>query len=301
MPKTSCSLHVFSFIVAVSCHQRHAAAAFVQSLITQRGLVSLLPRDRHAVTLHRMYPRGARAFKADPFPLRMTLSDMDQASTSTPLQLRNAVFEELEGQADAQRQQFGVSRKDVLQGLNPAQQQAVSAPVGPMLVLAGPGSGKTRVLTHRVGYLLAGGESASSILTVTFTNKAANEMRKRIKTMLGIKNDSQLEITVGTFHGVCMKILRQHGERVELSPTFMIFDASQQKELVEQAMVTLNWDTEKFKPAAIRAEISRCTPAGVVCGFITSRISSDRGMTVCPFHVPLSRTCHTPPPMGFRV
>ncbi|EKX53410.1 hypothetical protein GUITHDRAFT_150403, partial [Guillardia theta CCMP2712] len=92
----------------------------------------------------------------------------------------------------------------LLAGLNEAQKQAVTAPIAPIIVLAGPGSGKTRVLTSRIGYLISKGATQDSIVAVTFTNKAAKEMKQRIKSLLDIQHDSMLAITVGTFHYVCI-------------------------------------------------------------------------------------------------
>jgi DNA helicase-2/ATP-dependent DNA helicase PcrA len=90
------------------------------------------------------------------------------------------------------------SEDELLQGLNNAQMAAVKAPPGPIIVLAGPGSGKTRVLTSRIGFLMRHGAEPSSIVAVTFTNKAANEMRQRIKNVLHLRHDSELQVTVGT-------------------------------------------------------------------------------------------------------
>jgi DNA helicase-2/ATP-dependent DNA helicase PcrA len=264
-------VHIIGILAVATCHHLPRTSAFKApphlfsrhpspSLSLSLSRSQLLRGTSVFTTCHPPSRACARSF----YGTRMALGEEDKLGTMmTPLQQQKLQFEQAQLEADAQRRQYGVSTKDVLQGLNQAQQQAVSAPFGPLLVLAGPGSGKTRVLTHRVGFLLGSGESASSILTVTFTNKAANEMRKRIKGMLGIKNDSDLEITVGTFHGVCMKILREHGSLVGLEPGFTIFDAGQQKELVEQAMLELNWDTEKFKPAAIRGDISKLKSEGL--------------------------------------
>ena len=145
---------------------------------------------------------------------------------------------------------------DLLEGLNPEQRCAVTAPPGPMLVLAGPGSGKTRVLTSRIGFLMRHGALPSTIVAVTFTNKAANEMRNRIKKVLGIKHDSKLQVTVGTFHRVCLDILREFGHHVGLECNFLIFNADQQKELVIQAMGELGISTEKMKPIVLTSAIS---------------------------------------------
>ena len=148
------------------------------------------------------------------------------------------------------------SDNDLMQGMNPAQMAAVQAPPAPIIVLAGPGSGKTRVLTSRIGFLMQRGAAASSIVAVTFTNKAANEMRQRIKSVLGVKHDSELQVTVGTFHRVCLDILREFGSLVGLQSNFLIFDADQQKELVVQAMDNLGINKETMQPNTLRFAIS---------------------------------------------
>ena len=151
----------------------------------------------------------------------------------------------------------------LLEGLNPAQREAVTAEIGPILVLAGPGSGKTRVLTHRIGWLMLNGAPGASILAVTFTNKAANEMRRRLKALLGVRSDSQLGVTVGTFHGVCVQILRAHAAQAGLSARFAIFDADQQLTLVQEAMARLGLDPQRCRPAAVLSAISRLKSDGL--------------------------------------
>jgi len=112
---------------------------------------------------------------------------------------------------------------DVLSGLNPAQREAVETAEGPLLILAGPGSGKTRVIAHRIAYLIAHQRvHPRRILAVTFTNKAAREMRDRVFELVG--GDIGRDITLGTFHAVCSRILRVDGERIGLSRAFAIYD-----------------------------------------------------------------------------
>ncbi len=144
---------------------------------------------------------------------------------------------------------------NVLEGLNEEQRQAVTAPIGPVLVLAGPGSGKTRVLTHRIAYLVQTlGIPPYRILAVTFTNKAAKEMRERIERILG----GQLQgATIGTFHSVCARILRQDGEVVGLSRGFVIYDSGDQRNIVRTALRQLNLDDKLFPPRSVHAAISR--------------------------------------------
>jgi len=140
-------------------------------------------------------------------------------------------------------------------GLNPVQLEAVRAGEGPVLVLAGPGSGKTRVLTHRIAYLMDEcGIPPYHILAVTFTNKAANEMKERLERLLG---EETRRLTVGTFHAICVRILRREAERIGLSPSFSIFDADDQRRLVRRILKELNLDDKQFRPRSVHATISR--------------------------------------------
>ena len=143
---------------------------------------------------------------------------------------------------------------DFLQGLNPQQQQAVTVGTGPALVLAGPGSGKTRVLTMRIAYLIgAMGVRPYHILAVTFTNKAAHEMENRVVNLLG---DAARGVTLGTFHATCAKILRREAEHLPFKSNFVIFDSDDQEKLAKQAIVDLNLDEKRYRPQGIHASIS---------------------------------------------
>ena len=138
----------------------------------------------------------------------------------------------------------------LLDDLNPAQREAVSAPPGHYLVLAGAGSGKTRVLTHRIGWLLEV-ERASpwSILAVTFTNKAAGEMRTRAQALL--ESSSLINtrgLTVGTFHGIAHRLLRQHWREAKLPETFQILDSDDQQRLIKRTIAALGLDESRFPP-----------------------------------------------------
>jgi DNA helicase II / ATP-dependent DNA helicase PcrA len=145
---------------------------------------------------------------------------------------------------------------DILSSLNSAQQQAVQNTEGPMLCLAGPGSGKTRVLTNRVAYLIRERHiPAYNILAVTFTNKAAREMRERLVQLIGEANVQNL--TIGTFHATCARFLRVNGERVGLERGFAIYDDDDQERLVKQILVELNLDDKKYRPGAILGAISK--------------------------------------------
>jgi DNA helicase-2/ATP-dependent DNA helicase PcrA len=134
----------------------------------------------------------------------------------------------------------------LLDGLNPAQREAVTAPAGHYLVLAGAGSGKTRVLTHRIGWLTEVDRvSPWSILAVTFTNKAAAEMRARTEALVG--NDRR-GLTIGTFHGIAHRLLRRHWREAKLPETFQILDADDQQRLIKRTIQGLGIDEARFPP-----------------------------------------------------
>ena len=142
----------------------------------------------------------------------------------------------------------------ILQGLNEAQQQAVLCTDGPLLIVAGPGSGKTRVITHRIAYLVEEcGVNPWQILAVTFTNKAAREMRNRLDRLLLSRSEA---VTMGTFHAVCSRILRRHGERIGLNPNFTIYDQDDQIDAIKSSMQLADVDVKRFPPRAILSRIS---------------------------------------------
>src|SRR6266849_3733083 len=131
-----------------------------------------------------------------------------------------------------------LEQQDLLAGLNEPQRRAVTTTQGPVLILAGPGSGKTRVITHRIAYLVQHEQvSPWHILAVTFTHKAAKEMRERLEKLVGV-NESK-EMTIGTFHAICARVLRieaDHLAPLGLSRSFVIFDTDDQATLVKQAI-----------------------------------------------------------------
>ena len=142
----------------------------------------------------------------------------------------------------------------ILDGLNPAQKEAVETLEGPVLILAGAGSGKTKTLTHRIANLLSHGVGPSNILAVTFTNKAANEMKERLQTLLG---QPIVLPYMGTFHGVCVRILRIEAERAGLNHDFVIYDADDQISLIRRIMKNLKLtDNKNLKPKSIQSIIS---------------------------------------------
>ncbi|MGA9349163.1 MAG: UvrD-helicase domain-containing protein [Anaerolineae bacterium] len=144
---------------------------------------------------------------------------------------------------------------DILKDLNPAQREAVQAVEGPVLVLAGPGSGKTRVLTHRVAYLVREcGVDPYNVMAVTFTNKAAQEMKGRLHHLLGQRLQ---RLTIGTFHAICSRVLRREAKHLNVSSDFVIYDTSDQLGLVRQALKDLNLDEKMYRPQAILGTISK--------------------------------------------
>jgi DNA helicase-2/ATP-dependent DNA helicase PcrA len=143
---------------------------------------------------------------------------------------------------------------DILTALNPAQREAVEAIEGPVLILAGPGSGKTKVITHRIAYLLKScGVSPHNIMAVTFTNKAASEMKDRLGQLLGQAVEA---LTLGTFHAICARILRREGKVIGLDSSFVIYDEEDQLSLMKQALEELKLDSKQYAPRALRSAIS---------------------------------------------
>ena len=121
-----------------------------------------------------------------------------------------------------------------LEHLNDAQRAAVTHPHGALLVIAGPGSGKTRVITHRIAWLIEQGTPPWRILAVTFTNRAAREMRSRLEALLGDQDSDK--VWLGTFHRICVRMLRSHGTEVGVSRNFVIFDSDDQMQVVRSAI-----------------------------------------------------------------
>lgn len=150
---------------------------------------------------------------------------------------------------------FAMAETDrILAGLNPQQRQAVQATEGPLLILAGAGSGKTSVLTRRIAYLMAAKRVAPwSILAITFTNKAAKEMRERIEKLVGL---AASDIWATTFHSMCVRILRRDIERLGYQSGFSILDDTDQLSTVKRILSDLNIDTKQFEPRAILSRIS---------------------------------------------
>lgn len=147
---------------------------------------------------------------------------------------------------------------DVLKDLNPAQADAVQTTSGPLLILAGAGSGKTKTLTHRIGYLIAHENIwPNEILAVTFTNKAAREMRERLGQLLGQDGSARNFMPwMGTFHGICVRLLRMDGDTIGISPNYVIYDEDDRQGLIKQAMKQLSITDKQIKPRAASSAIS---------------------------------------------
>ena len=144
--------------------------------------------------------------------------------------------------------------QDLIQGLNNKQKEAVLAVEGPCLVIAGAGSGKTKVLTHKIAYLISEKKVKPwNILAITFTNKAANEMKERVEKIVG---DVAQEIWMGTFHSICVRILRKYIDRIGFDTSFLIFDTSDQKTVVKECLKTLKIDDKMFTDRSVLSEIS---------------------------------------------
>ena len=143
---------------------------------------------------------------------------------------------------------------DILAELNPAQREAVEAIDGPVLILAGPGSGKTRVITHRIAYLIkVCGVSPHCIMAVTFTNKAAKEMEERLSHLVGSRLK---DLTLGTFHAICARILRRDGGEIGVDPRFVIYDEEDQISLIKRSIQEVGLESKQYAPRAIASAIS---------------------------------------------
>src|SRR5436190_4899443 len=165
-----------------------------------------------------------------------------------------------------------------LAGLNPAQREAVLETEGPLLVIAGAGSGKTRVLTHRVGHLItACGVKPNEILAITFTNKAANEMKERLEDLLG---PAARRLWILTFHAACGRILRREAPRLGYRTNFTIYDQADQIRLTKACLEELERDPKRFVPRGIHAQISAAKNQLVTPQEYAERVASFYDQTV---------------------
>ena len=176
-----------------------------------------------------------------------------------------------------------MTNEEILKGLNPAQRAAVEAYDYPSLIIAGAGSGKTRVLTTRIAYMLAQGVPPHSILALTFTNKAAREMRERIEKMVGPQSKY---ICMGTFHSVFSRILRENAEVLGYPKEYTIYEPTDSKNLLKTIVKELNLNDEKYKPNFIASRISMAknnliTPGGYIAN--SSLAAEDRQMQIPEF------------------
>ena len=146
-----------------------------------------------------------------------------------------------------------MNKEELINGLNDKQKEAVLATDGPCLVIAGAGSGKTKVLTHKIAYDIESGIKPWNILAITFTNKAANEMKERIEKLIG---DAAKDLWMGTFHSICVRILRRYIDRIGYKTDFVIFDTSDQKTLIKECLKTLKVDDKMFTDRGVLSEIS---------------------------------------------
>ena len=146
-----------------------------------------------------------------------------------------------------------MNKEELINGLNDKQKEAVLATDGPCLVIAGAGSGKTKVLTHKIAYDIESGIKPWNILAITFTNKAANEMKERIEKLIG---DAAKDLWMGTFHSICVRILRRYIDRIGYKTDFVIFDTSDQKTLIKECLKTLKVDDKIFTDRGVWSEIS---------------------------------------------
>jgi DNA helicase-2/ATP-dependent DNA helicase PcrA len=178
-----------------------------------------------------------------------------------------------------------------LADLNPAQREAVLATEGPVLVVAGAGSGKTRVLTHRIAHLVSAcGAQPNEILAITFTNKAAEEMKRRLEGILG---DVSRRMWVMTFHAACGRILRREAPRLAYRSNFTIYDQADQVRVVKACLEELDRDPKRFVPRGIHAEISRAKNQLVTPEEYKERVASFYDQTVADVYDLYQRRLHT--------
>lgn len=153
---------------------------------------------------------------------------------------------------------------EILKDLNPAQRQAVQAVAGPLLILAGAGSGKTKTLTHRIAYIIQNDlAKPNQIMAVTFTNKAAGEMRQRLASLLGKNNDRGFMPWMGTFHSIAVRLLRIYGDAINIDRNFVILDETDRLSIIKAVMKNLGINDKSYKPRTMQSYISNAKNAGL--------------------------------------
>ena len=185
---------------------------------------------------------------------------------------------------------------DYLSGLNPVQREAVTHPGGPVLVVAGAGSGKTRVLTHRIAHLISEGTSPFAIIAITFTNKAAGEMKERVAALVGSVAE---KMWVSTFHSACVRILRREAPRLGLRSSFSIYDTADTSRLLKLCYKELNVDEKRMPPRAVAAAISDAKNKLVDAGFYQDFASNPWERTVAKLYVEYQRRLNECSAMDF--
>jgi DNA helicase-2/ATP-dependent DNA helicase PcrA len=187
--------------------------------------------------------------------------------------------------------------QDYLAELNPAQREAVTAPEGPVLVVAGAGSGKTRVLTHRIVHSIrATGVKPNEVLAITFTNRAANEMKRRLEDLVG---GVARTMWVMTFHAACGRILRREAPRLGLRSNFTIYDQADQVRLVKNCLEDLEKDPKRFAPRGIHVQISAAKNALVTPDAYNARVASFYDQTVAEVYALYQRRLHAANALDF--
>ena len=172
----------------------------------------------------------------------------------------------------------------LLDRLNPQQRDAVVSTDGPVLVLAGAGSGKTRVITYRIAHLIDLGVAAASILAVTFTNKAAAQMRERVNTLLADSGREASEVWISTFHSFCARLLRREAARLGLKRDFAIYDQDDQTSAVKLALQKLNLDAKLFTPRSVLEHVSAAKNRGQTPDALATEAFDDRGNTLAKIY-----------------
>ncbi len=186
--------------------------------------------------------------------------------------------------------------EELLVGLNPNQRAAVVHPGGPLLVVAGAGSGKTRVLTHRIAYLIAGGVSPFEILAITFTNKAAGEMRHRVAELVG---PVAQKMWVSTFHSACVRMLRRDAARLGFRSSFTIYDSDDAVRLTQMCIRDLDLDAKRFPPRTVHGVISQAKNEVILSAEYQARASNIYERKIGEVYAEYQRRLHTASAMDF--